>query len=421
MKILKYSLALFFLTAIAYMFFAVGSIPDEIKLRQNTSGRINVSFPLDISVEPETIRVINVTNARVTENISITQARPFTIQAEDIGTASITFNALGIPIKRVKVDVRPDIEVIPCGMTVGVRINTDGIMVLGTGFVNTENGDRSNPCEGKLISGDLLLSANGQTLNNKEDLVRIVEDSNGTVNFTLKRNMENIELAVEPVKSADTRKNKIGLWVRDSVQGIGTVTYYNPNTNGFAALGHGIVDIDTKKLINIKTGSVVKSQIVSVKKGDRGIPGELVGEISHDRTLGSVTANSAYGIFGTADYSLVAQSRSNKMPIALQAEIHEGPARILSNVEGEDVRSFDIYIESVNRLSTDDSKGMVIRITDPELLRITGGIVQGMSGSPIIQDEKLVGAVTHVFVQNPTRGYGIFIENMLSNETGQGR
>ncbi len=415
MKMIKTAIGLFFFITFIYFITAIAALPDEILVRKDTVNRFDFNLPFDIQIEPESVTVLNINNQAVSDNIKIDIAKPFTVSSDETGTASITFNAMGIPLKKVKLDIRPELELVPCGMTVGVKINTEGVMVLGTGFVKTEDGNQTNPSEGKLLSGDMLLSANGQELFNKKDLISVIENSEGEVNFRLRRNSETIEAKVTPVKSTDTNKNKIGLWVRDSMQGIGTVTYFNPSTNHFAALGHGIVDIDTKRLITIRTGEIIKSDIVSVKKGSRGEPGELIGEIDSSKVLGTVQYNSPVGIYGTMDYGALGGSMK-KMPVGLQADVHEGPAKILSNVERGSTREYDIYIESVNKFSSDDSKGMIIRITDPELLRITSGIVQGMSGSPIIQDDKLIGAVTHVFVQSPTKGYGIFIENMLSQE-----
>ena len=207
----------------------------------------------------------------------------------------------------------------------------------------------------------------------------------------------------------------IGSWVRDSTQGIGTITYINPATNSFGALGHGIMDVDTKRLMSVKNGYITAARIVSVKKGARGTPGELVGEIQIGQVLGQIKTNSPYGIYGIFDGSLE-HTDDQLMRVAKQDQIEEGPAIIRTNVVNNEVTDYEIYIDSVNRFSTDDTKGMVIRITDEALLSQTGGIVQGMSGSPIIQNGKLIGAVTHVFVQEPTKGYGIFIENMIRQD-----
>lgn len=344
------------------------------------------------------------------------------LQAKDIDTiqvfnSNITLNDFNIPFKNDSLNNIQVTELVPLGMTVGIKINTDGVMVLGTGYVNDESGNLHKPSEEILKPGDLLLTANGEKLINKDSLINIIENCDNDILMTLNRDGEVLKVNITPIKDTDNI-NKIGIWVRDSTQGIGTITYYNPLTGKFGALGHGIVDVDTKDLMSVRDGELMKSEISSIKKGKKGSPGELVGDIEAHNVIGQVQLNSNYGIYGFLNENrLVNESNTmNAIPIALQKEVHEGPATILSNVEGSDVKEYDVYIESVNKHDTDNSKGMVMRITDTELLSKTNGIVQGMSGSPIIQDNKLVGAVTHVFVQDPTKGYGIFIENMIKQE-----
>lgn len=308
---------------------------------------------------------------------------------------------------------KQNIKVVPCGITIGVKINTNGIVVLGTQKIKTILGE-SNPPE-NLHVGDLILSANGKYLSNKEDLINEVEISD-QLDLKIKRNNRVNDIKIKSVKSEDG-KNKIGAWVRDSTQGIGTMTYYNPMTNKFGALGHGITDIDTQQLMSVKCGDINKANGLSVIKGERGNPGEILGDIKYGKKIGNIKLNNEFGIYGTLDLATI---RSNipdeQLSIALKNEIHEGPAYIRSNIEDGNIKNYDVYVESVNRLSIDSSKGMIIRITDRKLLNKTNGIVQGMSGSPIIQDNKLIGAVTHVFVKEPSKGYGIFIENMLKQE-----
>jgi len=259
----------------------------------------------------------------------------------------------------------------------------------------------------------LILKADGNEIKTKDALGQHIADSQTEITFTLRRDDAEIEVTITPVLAHDGVR-RIGAWVRDSTKGIGTLTFYNPRTGKFGALGHGIMDVDTNRLMSVQSGIIMPSTVTDVKKGTRGFPGELEGMVNISRTLGNVETNSPNGIYGTLDPSEKAEIVTREpMPIALRSQIQEGPATILTNVSGETVKEYDIYIENVNPLSADETKGMVIRITDPELLKITGGIVQGMSGSPILQNGRLIGAVTHVFVQDPTKGYGIFIENMV--------
>ncbi|MDR1533085.1 MAG: SpoIVB peptidase [Clostridiales bacterium] len=388
------------------------NIPSEIKLTRGES-RLDFSLPISAVIETGSIEALKVNQLPVSENINVSLGSPVTIEAEETGKAGMLLNFFGLPLKKVVIDVTPDIELVPCGMAIGVRINTNGVMVLGTGAVEGGDGTSHNPSYGILKSGDLILNANGSELSSKEELIRIINESED-VKLRFSRKGEVLEATVTPVKNVSENENKIGVWIRDSTQGIGTITYYNPANGKFAALGHGILDVDTKQLMVIKSGEIMESEITSVKKGGKGSPGELIGEIKRSRVYGKITDNRSCGIYGTLDFAALSAMPAEKMKVGFQSMVHEGPAVIRSNVSGREVRDYDVYIETVNRYSGDSSRGMVIRITDPELLRQTNGIVQGMSGSPIIQGGRLIGAVTHVFVQDPAKGYGIFIENMLN-------
>lgn len=387
--------------------------PREIHLIAGSEQRFEFNIPAVATIVGSESNM-RINNQPLDENTSIRLNEPFCISSEQECSVAMKISVLGLPIKELTVSVLPDVEVVPCGMTVGIRINTDGVMVLGIGSVDGEDDKSHQPCAGIIKAGDLILSANGRLLNSKEDLIKIIEESTDSIALELKRGEENISQSVNPVKGSDG-KSKLGIWVRDSTQGIGTLTYYNPQTYSFGALGHGIVDVDTKQLLSVRNGKIMTSKIQSVKKGEKGSPGELIGEISAKSEVGKINSNTAFGIYGKINPSSV-RSTVNKMPIALHGEVQEGSAQILSNIDGSSIKSYSAVIESINAYNTDTSKGMVVKITDEELLKKTNGIVQGMSGSPIIQNGKLIGAVTHVFVQEPSKGYGIFIENMLKAE-----
>jgi len=308
-------------------------------------------------------------------------------------------------------------EIIPGGITVGIRINTNGVMVLGTDYVSDENGISHKPTDGVLYPGDLILSVNGRLMENKEVLREEINKSVGNIHLSLKRDGELLEETIEPIRCSENSINKIGAWVRDSTQGIGTITYINPGSMKFGALGHGIMDVDTKKLMSIKSGEVTSADVTSIKKGRRGSPGELMGDIMLGDNFGEVRMNNSYGLYGVVNNDLEWLNKP-RMSVAARDEVAVGPAVILTNIGSSDVMEYDIIIETINKNTSDDSKGMIIRIVDERLLDKTNGIVQGMSGSPIIQNGKLAGAITHVFVQEPTKGYGIFIEHMLKQENG---
>ena len=289
-------------------------------------------------------------------------------------------------------------KVIPGGMTVGIRINTSGVLVLRTDYINDINGVSHKPSENILKPGDLIVSANGRPVENKEMLREEISSSLREVNLYIKRDDEIIERSITPIKCSQSNTNKIGAWIRDSTQGIGTITYINPKTMKFGALGHGIIDVDTKELMSVAGGEVWGADVTSIKKGKRGIPGELVGDIVLGNSLGKVRMNNEYGLYGVIN-SDVEWCCNDAIAIASKDDVTTGAAKILTNIGSDSVSEYDIIIESLNKNSSDNTKGIVIRIIDDRLLGKTNGIVQGMSGSPIIQNGKLIGAITHVTVR----------------------
>lgn len=329
--------------------------------------------------------------------------------------AAIECSILGvIPLKTVEVEERQRQSVQAGGTPVGIYMETDGILVIGTGTVDGMDGQPHEPSEHILKTGDYILGADGQKLRNKEELVACMNRSEGEqVNLEVLRDGRELLLAVTPVKASDDQY-KAGVWVRNDAQGVGTLTYIDEEGN-FGALGHGISDVDTSTLLSLKEGKLYEADIVSVTKGEKGTPGELAGVIHYQDSsiLGSITQNTSAGIYGTSQDSRLSQNTSS-YEVAYKQEVEPGPAVILCSAEGS-VQEYEIEICSLELNKKEVNKGMTIRVTDQELLKKTGGIVQGMSGSPIIQNGKLVGAVTHVFVNDPTKGYGIFIENMLEH------
>lgn len=294
---------------------------------------------------------------------------------------------------------------VPVGKTVGVTMDTKGLLVLGTGAVE---GDFS-PCRGILQEGDFLLSAEGRLLENKEMLMVMVEQSQGKpLSFRLKRRGSEKEVSITPVFSRVDNAYRIGAWIRDSIQGIGTVTYYDPMSQTFGALGHGVYDVDTDCLMEIRSGALVPVELTEIVKGQKGKAGELMGTIDNSRILAEISENTEAGIFGKGESAFFGRET-----VAIAEEVQKGEAVFLSDLEGQGVKAYEIQIEAVHKNGGKNHKDMTICITDERLLKLSGGIVQGISGSPILQDGKLVGAVTHVLVNDPSRGYGIFIGNML--------
>ena len=305
----------------------------------------------------------------------------------------------------------PKGNVIVMGKAVGIKLFSDGVLVVGLSEVETKQGACSPGKECGLKTGDVITHVNGTEVDTIEEIQRVVEkQKQKPLTIQAVRSQQALQLTVVPVENRQG-VYQLGVWLRDSMAGIGTVTYYDPNTGIFAALGHGINDVDTAMLMPMEAGSIMPASVEEVKKGISGQPGELHGRFDLLHDLGTLYANTKVGVFGRAD-QLELPEGAQIMEIAGPGDVREGPAVIRSNVQGEKIQEFQVQIIRLED-GKDSNRNMMIRVTDPELLELTGGIVQGMSGSPIIQDGKLVGAVTHVLVNDPTRGYGIFIENML--------
>ncbi len=302
--------------------------------------------------------------------------------------------------------------VIPVGKTVGIYVNTKGILVIDTGEVTDLYGNVTTPAKNKLITGDYIVELNNEKMKTKKQLIAAITECGGeTLDFVVKRNSQRVHVKVEPVETGvDTYK--IGIWVRDDLQGLGTVTYVNGDE--FGALGHSITDTDTGELMQVSGGKLYLADIYGVEKGISGTPGEIEGMITYDTSnvVGEISGNKTYGIFGnvTEDFKNTLACESPVM-LGSYSEVKTGKASIQTYVSGEK-RMYDIEIVNVHKNRNGDRE-MEIKVTDDALIELTGGIVQGMSGSPIIQNGKLIGAVTHVFVNDPTRGYGIFIEKMM--------
>lgn len=304
---------------------------------------------------------------------------------------------------------------IPGGMPIGIYMETDGVMVLGTDEIKSSDGSSTSPAKHLVKDGDYIVGIDEEEVENKQELIEVMQNmSKKTVILHLRRKMEYIDVKIHPAKDEEG-KYKLGIWVRDNMQGLGTITFLNANSE-FGALGHGIHDVDTSELLEISEGTLYETSIQNIKKGQNGSPGGMEGIIvyNHYNVLGSITSNTETGIYGKIDRVDKVFKKQEAYPAASKEEIKTGKAYIRCAVSGE-VKDYEIQITKIDLHPGEVNKGIEIRVTDEELLRITGGIVQGMSGSPILQDGKIVGAVTHVFVQDSTKGYGIFIENMLEN------
>ncbi|OJU16132.1 MAG: SpoIVB peptidase [Clostridiales bacterium 43-6] len=315
-----------------------------------------------------------------------------------------------IPIKQAQANISDKMYVVPCGETFGIKIFTEGVMVVGMTDIDSDEGLINPAKKAGLKVGDNIISINGMEVNSNDETAAMIERCQGKqINLIVKRNEVKTKISFQPVKSVTEKKYKAGIWVRDSSAGIGTLTFYNPDNQVFGGLGHPICDVDTGALLPLLSGEIVPAQINSIVKGGYGKTGELKGSFIDGQTMGKLQSNGETGVYGI----LLSQPREKKLvEIALKQDVKSGNAKIMTSIDNDGPRYFDCVIEKVHFNDNAKSQNMIIRVTDKELLAKTGGIVQGMSGSPILQNGKLVGAVTHVFVGDSRRGYGIFAENM---------
>lgn len=379
-----------YMGGIAYM---EVKLPDQFNVTKNKTLKIDSKLPVEAIYGSEGTTTSN-------------------SESGETSQYEVKLKALGIfPIKNASVSVIEDTDVYILGNPFGIKIYTDGVMVVGIDTVVTEKGSVSPAEEGGLKKGDLIVSINGQNVYSNEDVARIIEGCGGSV-IVLKimRDSKQMTINVTPALCFQSGKYKTGIWVRDSSAGIGTLTFYSPKNKIICGLGHGICDIDTGKLLTLNSGELVKAEILGVNKGKSGAAGELVGKFC-DSTYGELVLNNDTGVYAKCEYD-TKNLQLTKM--ALKQEVKTGNAKIYTTIDGEAPAYYSCKIEKIAH-NNSVTKNMVIRITDKKLIEKTGGIVQGMSGSPIIQNGKLVGAVTHVFLDDPTAGYGIFAENMLKS------
>lgn len=389
-------------------------IPDEIKIVKGRDQRLSLSVPASGEILP----VGNFGEEAVQSSIPISLNQPVTFHSSTTGSYTLECRLFGmIPLKSVNLDVIEECLLTPIGMPIGIYVKADGILVLETGTVKGADGMSYEPAAEILQSGDYIKAVNGVGIQNKRELIETVKNCDGQeLILKICRAEQELEVKVIPIMSS-AQEYKIGVWVRDNVQGIGTLTYIDENLE-FGALGHGINDIDTAELLELGSGTLYHTDIISIIKGESGFPGELMGIIDYlpENEIGTITRNTDHGIFGEGNETLLEAASMSSYPVAMKQEIALGAAQILCCISGQ-AELYDVEITKINLNSEGENvnRGIVLKVTDERLLELTGGIVQGMSGSPILQDGKIAGAVTHVFVQDATKGFGIFIEEMLTN------
>lgn len=380
-------------------------LPSKISV---TSGQEEIlSFGL-----PVTGMIRHKDNADVTMAINLNE--PITLMADELTSYNLELQLFGIfALKDVELEIVEEKELIPAGIPIGIYLETEGVMVVDVGEVETAQGLMA-PSKYILQKGDYILAVNGKNMEEKAELVEMIGTCGGeSLVFTVKRDNQVFDAKVTPVLNKEGAY-QAGIWIKDNIQGIGTLTYVD-SLGSFGALGHGIHDSDTGEVVQIDIGSLYVTEIISIKKGESGEPGELTGIIDYSQkyVLGDVYSNTDCGIFGNCNVKLMNMLNGlERLPIGYKHEVSLGPAQIVCSVDG--TRQFyDIEITAMHYDAQVENKGLEIAVTDEQLLEMTGGIVQGMSGASIVQDGKIIGAVTHVLVRDSARGYGIFIEDML--------
>lgn len=391
-------------------------IPETIKIRAGEEQQFDFKVPASGEVYKEAVAVSGL-EAEEVNSIHVRLNKPFTVIASEEDAYRMELKLFGIvPLQDVDIQVVKEQTLTPAGIPIGIYVKTEGVLVIGIGEFENREGMSCMPAGRLLQAGDYIVSCNGEPVKSKKAFrKRIAESGGNPVILGIRRNGEEFEVKCQPEQSVNG-EYKLGIWIRDNAQGVGTMTFVDDN-NRFGALGHGINDIDTSALMRLEYGTLYETDIIGVRKGGRGEPGELTGIIVYDddNIIGSISDNTMEGIFGVCEEDLSDRMVSAPLPVGLKQEVETGPAQIICSVDGRPAY-YDIEIKEIHLNHDNINRGIVLEITDEELLKKTGGIVQGMSGSPIIQNGKIIGAVTHVLVQDSTKGYGIFVENMLIRE-----
>jgi len=395
------------------------AFPNELRLFTGQLKSVQYSVPVqaELTVDPEVLQV----NGSSEHSHSVSLKEPLSLNSYRSGQTLMKVKLFGkIPFKTVKVDVVPDLKVVPGGQTIGVKVNSAGVLVVGHHQVTDQAGQKHSPGEAAgLRLGDLIVSINKEKVENVKQLGEISGKYNASkkpLNITYVRNGKTFHTKLSPIYDGEDQSWRIGLYIRDSAAGVGTLTFYAPDQGVYGALGHVITDMDTGTPIVVGKGEILQSSVTSINKSQNGDPGEKRAHFVKERKiLGNIERNTPFGIFGKMNEMPTHSFNEDALPVAFAEDVKEGPAQILTVLNGQKVERFDIEVVHVTKQAAPATKGMVIKITDERLLNKTGGIVQGMSGSPIIQDGKLIGAVTHVFVNDPSSGYGCFIEWMLQD------
>ena len=403
-KKLLIAFLLFFLTIVYVYICAIDAIPKNTILFEGEQLNIKKIIGISLVSKNKNYDTILTSTESIEEN------------TQELGTTNLEvklFNTFNV--KDIDVSVIKRTKVIPVGQVAGLKLYTTGVLVVGMSEIKGIDNKKYKPYENTGIQeGDTIVQIENDEITGTKELIQKVNSSKGKeLNLKYVRDGKILECAISPVKTSAS-EFKLGLWVRDSAAGIGTMTYYEPETKNFAALGHGITDVDTGKLINISNGQFITTKVLSIIKGEDGAPGKIQGSISEQSNIGTIKKNSIFGIYGVAeDVQKIKIDPNKKMNVATRNEIELGEATILCSLDDEKTKEYKIQIEKIYLNNNYDNKSMLIKVTDKELIEKTGGIIQGMSGSPVIQNGKFIGAITNVLVNDPTKGYVVFGDLMI--------
>ena len=405
----KKNLILLFIISLLLILLAyvtnITSIPDSVilfeddELSLETIAGVKIKEKNDNTVEAST----KLNDNKVSENNNSDNKKEYNL------------SLLGVNLKTITANILPETKVVPLGDLVGLKLYTKGVLVVGISEIKGEDNKTYKPYEEAGIEqGDSIIKINNEKIESTEDLLECVSKTNGkTMNVTYIKGGEEVEKTITPVK---TSKNtyKLGIWVRDAGAGVGTLSFYDETTNTIASLGHGIQDVDTEEMLDISSGEIVTAEIVNVKKGEENNPGKIEGTIEDSKNLGTVYSNTRFGVYGKINNKNELNIDTSKaIKVALRNEIKEGDAKIICTLEDGKKEEYNVKIQKIFKNNNEDNKSMIVKVTDERLLEKTGGIIQGMSGSPIIQNGKMIGTLTHVLVSDPTTGYGVFADLMI--------
>lgn len=376
---------------------------------------IGYAYVANITLIPDRIILLGNENYKIKKMLGVETIETISTSNDNGDSLNIDVTLFGTKVKSVTVDTIEDAQVVPIGKIIGMKLYTNGVLIVGMSQVENMQNELVSPfidCDIK--EGDTIVKINDTEIDSIDNLKDVVNSSNGeNILLTLVRNGTVFTSNITPVQT-ESDEYKLGLWVKDAATGVGTITYYEKNTGNFAALGHGIVDIDTEKLIEIDSGEIVTSNVMAIKKAEVNNPGEIKGTIVNQKTIGEVTKNTQFGIYGRLDNLTSLNIDTSKLlPVALRDEIQTGDAILLCSLDGINTKEYNIKIEKIYTNNSYDNKSMLIRVTDEELINATGGIIRGLSGAPILQNGKFIGAVTNVLVSNPEIGYAIFGDMMI--------